>query len=204
MRRTVFLAVLALFSALSARGDDATKARVGRYFTEWYSVCPGNKVTVTAVPEVAILGYDAYRAERACEFKNRNESNLTLVDKAGKEIFVGQVLHDDTRRDRPFVAATDLADDHHHRAGILQRGVNGNAGVAGAGAARHHTHTWLAGQLAVGFRHVSRAAFVAGADQRDFVGDIDERVENPCALTFPACEPICKCHDPPDARPDGT
>lgn len=108
MRRTVFLAVLALFSGLSARGDDATKARVGRYFTKWYSVCPGNKVTVTAMPEVAIPGYDAYRAERACEFKNRNESNLTLVDKAGKEIFVGQVLHDDTRRDRPFVAATDL------------------------------------------------------------------------------------------------
>ena len=108
MRKTAFLAILALFSAFSARGDDATKARVGRYFTQWYSVCPGNKVTVSAVPAVAIPGYDAYRAERACEFKNRNESNLTLVDKAGKEIFVGQVLHDDTRRDRPFAAATDL------------------------------------------------------------------------------------------------
>ncbi len=38
----------------------------------------------------------------------------------------------------------------------------------------------------------------------DFEACIDERVENPCALTFPACEPIGKCHDPPDARPDGT
>ena len=108
MRRTVFLAVLALFAGISARGDEATKARVARYFTQWYSVCPGTKVTVTAVPEVAIPGYDAYRAERACEFKNRNESNLTLVDKAGKEIFVGQVLHDDARRGKPFVAETDL------------------------------------------------------------------------------------------------
>ena len=108
MRKTVFLAVFALFTAISARADDATKARVARYFTQWYSVCPATKVTVTAVPEVAIPGYDAYRAERACELKNRNESNITLVDKAGKEIFVGQVLHDDTRRGRPFVAETDL------------------------------------------------------------------------------------------------
>ncbi len=108
MRRTVFLAVLALFAAFSARADDATRARVARYFTQWYSFCPGTKVTVKAAPEVAIPGYDAYRAERACELKNRNESSITLVDTAGKEIFVGQVLHDDTRHGRPFVAATDL------------------------------------------------------------------------------------------------
>jgi len=108
MRKAIFLSILGVFCALSARADDAAKARVARYFTQWYSVCPGTKVTVTALPAVVIPGYDAYRAERACELKNRNESNITLVDKAGKEIFVGQVLHDDTRRDRPFVAATDL------------------------------------------------------------------------------------------------
>ncbi len=108
MRRMAFLAVLALFVGLSARADEATKGRVTRYFTEWYSVCPGTKVTVTEVAEVAIPGYTAYRAERACQFKNRNESNLTLVDTAGKEIFVGSVLHDDSRRDRPFAPATDV------------------------------------------------------------------------------------------------
>ncbi len=108
MRRAVFFAFWMLFSALAAHADEASEERVTRYFTEWYSVCPGTKVTVKEVPEVAIPGYAAYRAERACQFKNRNESNLTLVDGAGKEIFVGQVLHDDTRRDRPFVPATDL------------------------------------------------------------------------------------------------
>ena len=108
MRRTVFLSVFTLFSALSVRADEATQGRVTRYFTQWYSICPGTKVAVNAAPEVAIPGYEAYRAQRTCQFKNRNESNLTLVDGAGKEIFVGQVLHDDTRRDRPFVPATDL------------------------------------------------------------------------------------------------
>jgi hypothetical protein len=38
----------------------------------------------------------------------------------------------------------------------------------------------------------------------DFEACIDERVEDPCALNFPACTPIGICHDPPDARGDGT
>jgi hypothetical protein len=36
----------------------------------------------------------------------------------------------------------------------------------------------------------------------DFEACIDERVEYPCALSFPACEPIGACHDAPDARPE--
>jgi len=35
------------------------------------------------------------------------------------------------------------------------------AGVGGAGAARDETDPWLAGELALGLGHVSRAAFVA-------------------------------------------
>jgi len=97
-----------LFGVLPASADEAGRQRVAGYFTEWYSVCPGNRVTVAEAKEVAIPGFTAYRTERTCEFKNRNESNVTLVDEAGKRIFVGQVLHDDTRQDKPFSAAADV------------------------------------------------------------------------------------------------
>ena len=108
MRRAALLALLTVLAGLPARADEATRERVGRYFTAWYSVCPRTKVTVTPAGEIAIPGYEAYRAERACELKNRNESNVTLVDDARKEIFVGQVLHDDGRKNRPFSAPADL------------------------------------------------------------------------------------------------
>ena len=108
MRKAVFLSILGVFRALSAPADDATKARVARYFTQWYSVCPGTKVTVTAMPGVVIPGLRRLPGGAGLRAQEPNESDITLVDKAGKEIFVGQVLHDDTRRDRPFVAATDL------------------------------------------------------------------------------------------------
>ncbi|HKD19345.1 MAG TPA: thioredoxin domain-containing protein [Thermoanaerobaculia bacterium] len=108
MRRILFLAFLTAVLAAPARADEATRQRVTRYFTEWYSVCPGTRVTVAEASEVAIPGYTAYRAERACDFKNRNELNVTLVDAAGKQIFVGQVLHDDNRKNQPFLPATDL------------------------------------------------------------------------------------------------
>ena len=108
MRRILILSVLTTLFTAPAGADEATRQRVARYFTEWYSVCPGTKVRVTEAREVAIPGYTAYRTERACDLKNRNESNVTLVDTAGKQIFVGQVLHDDNRTNQPFVAATDL------------------------------------------------------------------------------------------------
>jgi hypothetical protein len=108
MRRVLILAALTALFAAPVRADEATRQRVARYFTEWYSVCPGTKVTVTEAREVAIPGYTAYRAERSCDLKNRNESNVTLIDAAGKQIFVGQVLHDDSRKNRPFAPATDL------------------------------------------------------------------------------------------------
>jgi len=109
MRKTLGAALGGLLLlALPARADEAGRQKVARYFTEWYSVCPGTKVTVTPASDVAIPGYAAYRAERTCDLKNRNESNVTLVDDAGKRIFVGQVLHDDSRKDRPFSASADL------------------------------------------------------------------------------------------------
>src|SRR5262245_54142560 len=109
MRKTMGVALAGLFLlAFPARADEATRQKVSRYFTEWYSVCPGTKVTVAPASEIAIPGYAAYRAERACELKNRNESNVTLVDDAGKRILVGQVLHDDSRKDRPFSASADI------------------------------------------------------------------------------------------------
>jgi hypothetical protein len=65
-------------------------------------------VTVTAVSELALTGYDAYRVERQCTLKNRNEMSVTLVDAGRNEVFVGEVLHDGTRRGRPFSAAQDI------------------------------------------------------------------------------------------------
>ena len=85
MRKVVFLACLAALAGLPARADEATRQRVGQYFTGWYSVCPGTRVTVTEAREIAIPGFEAYRVERACELKNRNESNVALVDGAHKE-----------------------------------------------------------------------------------------------------------------------
>ncbi|HTR01921.1 MAG TPA: DsbA family protein [Thermoanaerobaculia bacterium] len=131
MRKTALLAfAAALFAASGARADEATRQQVARYFTGWYSVCPGNKVTAAAAPEVVIPGYEAYRAERSCELKNRNESNVALVDDARKEIFVGQVLHDDGRKNKPFDPATDLA---NIRAALQQDfGLPVGIGVKGA------------------------------------------------------------------------
>lgn len=108
MRKIALVGLLAVLASLPARADEATRQRVGKFFAGWYSVCPGTKVTVSEAREVAIPGYEAYKADRACELKNRNEANLALVDDARKEIFVGQVLHDDTRKNQPFSAATDL------------------------------------------------------------------------------------------------
>jgi protein-disulfide isomerase len=108
MRKTGVFLALALSAGLPARADEAMRDRVAQYFTGWYSMCPDTKVTVSPA-EVSFEGYESYRTERTCSLKNRNESNTTLVSKARNEIFVGQVLHDDTRTGRPFSEAADLA-----------------------------------------------------------------------------------------------
>lgn len=108
MRRALFFALLAVFSALSAPAGEATEDRLSKYFGAWYSVCPGTSVTVSELREIAIPGYEAYRVERRCDLKNRNEMSIALVDGAADEVFVGEVLHSDERKDEPFSAARDV------------------------------------------------------------------------------------------------
>lgn len=108
MRRTLVLALLALLAASGARGGTpASREVVSRYFENWYSVCPGTRVSVADVAEIALPGYEAYRVERSCELPNRNEMSVALVDTAKNEIFVGEVLHDASRRGRPFSPVAD-------------------------------------------------------------------------------------------------
>ncbi len=75
------------------------------------------------------------------------------------------------------LVARDLADQHDHRGRILERRVDADRGVAGAGAAGHQQHPGLAGELAVGLGHERRAAFLAAGDEAD-LGRVVERVEH--------------------------
>ncbi len=112
MRRAPLLALIVLalstVEAPEARGAAPTRERVSRYFEAWFSSCPATKVTVTPASEIRLPGYESFTVERSCDLKNRNEMSITLVDTARNEIFVGEVLHDDTRRGRPFSPAQDV------------------------------------------------------------------------------------------------
>jgi hypothetical protein len=108
MRKALFFGLLWAFAAPPAGAAPATRERLSRYFAAWYSVCPSTKVAVTEASEISIPGYEAYRVERHCDLKNRNEMAVTLVDAAKDEVFVGEVLHSDERRGEPFAAARDL------------------------------------------------------------------------------------------------
>src|SRR5262245_23828629 len=108
MRRTLFVSLIVLAAAAGAEGATSNKNRVSRYFEGWYSFCPGTQITVTEANDVTIAGYQAYRVERHCELKNRNEMNIALVDAAKNEIFVGEVMHSSERRGEPFSAEKDI------------------------------------------------------------------------------------------------
>ncbi len=112
MRKTLFFALLSALlcvgSAGAASPTGPTAERLTRYFTSWYSFCPETRVTAAPVPDLALAGFEAWRVERSCALKNRNEMSITLVDAGKDEVFVGEVLHDDTRKGRPFSEATDL------------------------------------------------------------------------------------------------
>ena len=115
MRKAHFSTLKALIPALfgvllsaPVWAAEATPDRLSKYFTAWYSVCPETKVTVSRVAELAVPGFESYRVERSCALKNRNEMSITLYDSAQDAVFVGEVLHDDTRKGRPFSQAQDL------------------------------------------------------------------------------------------------
>jgi Thioredoxin len=108
MRKSLLAALFVAFAALPARADPGTRDRLSRYFSSWYSLCPSTKVAAVEAGEIAIPGFEAYRVERHCDLKNRNEMSVTLVDRSRNEVFVGEVLHSDERRDRPFSAAVDV------------------------------------------------------------------------------------------------
>jgi DSBA-like thioredoxin domain len=107
MRRTLASALLTLAVAAVATAAQATRDKVTSYLEGWYSVCPGTRILVTEATEIPLTGYEAYRVERTCELKGRNASSVTLVDPARNEIFVGEVLHDDARKGRPFSLEAD-------------------------------------------------------------------------------------------------
>ena len=72
MRKALLSALLAICaSAAAARGDQETRDRLSLYFREWFSVCPGTRVTVEVDRELTIPGLGAYKVERHCELKTR-------------------------------------------------------------------------------------------------------------------------------------
>ena len=108
MRKALFIALCAGISAASLRADSGVRDRVSRYFGGWFAICPGTQISVAASPEIAVPGYEAYRVERRCDAKNRNELSIALVDLARDDVFIGEVLYSEERRNRPFAPATDL------------------------------------------------------------------------------------------------
>ena len=95
-------------AAAQGKAAEAPSDRINRYFTAWYSYCPETRVAVSPVPEVKVAGFETYRVERSCALKNRNDMSVTLFDAAKDEVFVGEFLHDDTRKGRPFSMAADV------------------------------------------------------------------------------------------------
>lgn len=108
MRKALFIAFCAGIAAASVRADSAARDRVSRYYGGWFAVCPGTQISVAAAPEIAIPGFEAFKVERHCDVKNRNELSIALVDSARDDVFIGEVLYSEERRNRPFVAASDV------------------------------------------------------------------------------------------------
>ncbi|MNG08121.1 hypothetical protein D3C84_914580 [compost metagenome] len=67
-----------------------------------------------------------------------------------------------------LLVASHLANEQNHRRGILERGVDADRGIGCPRASGDEADAWLAGEFAVGFGHIGRAAFLTADDQVDF------------------------------------
>src|SRR5215468_10010282 len=108
MRKAFLLACGGVLWAACLVAETANRDRVLQYFGGWYSICPNSKVTAGPASDIVVPGLESYRVTRECSAKNRDESSIALVDAAHDEVFVGQVLFDGQRRDRPFAPVSDL------------------------------------------------------------------------------------------------
>jgi hypothetical protein len=75
------------------------------------------------------------------------------------------------------LVASHLADDQHHRRGVLERGVQPDAGVGGARPARDHAHARPAAELALGFGHEGRPTLLPAGDEADAFAVLVEAVQ---------------------------
>ena len=78
----------------------------------------------------------------------------------------------------PGMAARYLTDEMHHGCRVLERCVDTDAGIAGAGPAGDQADARTARELGIGFRHVRGAVFVTGRHQGDLVRCVVKGVED--------------------------
>lgn len=119
-------------------GDPATRQSLIRHFGGWFSYYPGSRVSVRETDEVAIPGLTAYRVQRHSESERHRESHVALVDAAGGEVFVGRVLHDDSRASsrRPFDPSSDVPSIEAHLTDLFGLPVGVTPGPGSRGALR--------------------------------------------------------------------
>ena len=70
-----------------------------------------------------------------------------------------------------------MADEQHHRGGILKRRMHSDRGVRGARSAGDHADAGPTGELSVRFGHIGCSALMPCADERNF-RHIMQRVEH--------------------------
>ena len=76
------------------------------------------------------------------------------------------------------LVAGHLADEQDHRRRVLERGVQPDAGVGGAGPARDEADARAAAQLALRLGHEGGAALLPAGDEADVVAVLVEAVEH--------------------------